>query len=179
MLAANELMQLLKAELTYLENGGYRGSPGNPWRPNFVFEDSPTCINFHSQVQPKPCSECALMAFVPEDRRRTKFPCRHIPLTELGETVSSFYECGTQEELEAALGRWLRRHIEVLEEETQGPQSNCLKFRTIQQKTNATMEPGEKFSVSRPVHNKPHFHASERNAFHAELYREVSHSGSR
>ena len=115
MLDTQQLVELLKAELDFLENGGYQGSPRNSWRPNFVFEDSPTCINFQNQKGPKPCMECALIAFVPENHRQSKFPCRHIPLTSLGETVSSFYEYGTQEELEGALRSWLRQNIDTLE----------------------------------------------------------------
>jgi len=55
------------------------------------------------------------MNFVPPERRETHFPCRHIPLTDQGETVNTFYEWGTEEELEAALDMWLRRTIEELE----------------------------------------------------------------
>lgn len=116
MLDAQELVKLLKAELAFLEEGGYRGSARNPWRPNFVFEDSPTCINSRDEGRPKPCTQCALIAFVPKNHQQTKYPCRHIPLTALGETVSSFYECGTQEELEAALRNWLLQNIQELEE---------------------------------------------------------------
>lgn len=43
------------------------------------------------------------------------FPCRHIQLTERGETVTSFYEWGTEEELETALGVWLPQTIRDLE----------------------------------------------------------------
>src|SRR5208282_3437045 len=101
------VLQILKAELAFLERGGYRSGPRFPWRPNFVFEDSPTCINFKNQSRPFPCSECLLMSFVPEVRQSARFPCRHIPLTKLGETVSAFYEWGTEQELEAALRNWL------------------------------------------------------------------------
>jgi len=114
-----ELLQVLKAELAFLERGGYRGGPRYPWRPNFVFEDSPTCINFKAHTLPAPCSECLLMAFVPEERQSTRFPCRHIPLTKLGETVSTFYEWGTQQELETALRAWLVQTIQNLEQETE------------------------------------------------------------
>ena len=112
---AKQLLGLLKAELNFLENGGYRGSPRNPWRPYFVFEDSPTCINFENKAKPRPCTQCVLLDFVPVNHHAAKFPCRHIPLTTLGETVSSFYECGTQEELEGALRNWLRQNIQLLE----------------------------------------------------------------
>src|SRR6516225_818465 len=36
-----DLPQILKAELEFLETGGYRSSPKVRWRPHFVFEDSP------------------------------------------------------------------------------------------------------------------------------------------
>lgn len=108
-------LEILKAELAFLEQGGYRARPRYPWRPNFVFEDSPTCINFRNLADRRPCSQCPLFAYIPEDRRGAQFPCRHIPLTARGETVNSFYEWGTEEELETALREWLRRTIRELE----------------------------------------------------------------
>jgi len=110
-----KLTQILRAELVFLEDGGYRRQPRYPWRPNFVFEDSPTCINYHGQGDRRPCDECPLMEFVPADRRNTQFPCRHIPLNERGDTVNSFYEWGTEEELETALDDWLSTTIHSLE----------------------------------------------------------------
>lgn len=110
-----ELVTILTAELAFLEQGGYRRRARYPWRPNFVFEDSPTCINFGDEEERKPCVECPLIEFVPEERRETRFPCRHIRLTDRGETVTSFYEWGTEEELETALREWLRQTIRELE----------------------------------------------------------------
>lgn len=109
------LLAILRAELAFLEQGGYRRRPRYPWRPNFVFEDSPTCLNFDDKRERQPCGECPLIEFVPEERRETRFPCRHIRLTERGDTVNSYYEWGTDEELETALGGWLRRTIQELE----------------------------------------------------------------
>jgi hypothetical protein len=111
-------ISVLRDELAFLESGGYRKGPRFPWRPNFVFEDSPTCLNFDNPNHPLPCSECLLMQFVPEDRRETRFPCRHIPLTPDGQTVNSFYEWGTEEEMEAALRGWLLRTISLAEDST-------------------------------------------------------------
>jgi len=116
---SRELLQVLKAELAFLELGGYRGGPRYPWRPNFVFEDSPTCIKFKNENVATRCSECLLMAFVPTEKQSAKFPCRHIPLTQLGETVSAFYEWGTEQELETALRTWLTQTIHDLEQEMQ------------------------------------------------------------
>jgi hypothetical protein len=113
-----KLAQTLKAELTFLEQGGYRRGPRYPWRPTFIFEDSPTCINYRQgDGERKPCGECPLIDLVPSDRRSRSFPCRHIDLTENGDTVHSFYEYGTEDELEAALGDWLKKAIRELEAE--------------------------------------------------------------
>jgi hypothetical protein len=113
----NLLAKILKAELAFLEQGGYRRGPRYPWRPNFVFEDSPTCINFEDKQERQPCTECPLIHFVPAERRETRFPCRHIHLNDRGETVSTFYEWGTEEELEDALRGWLTKTIQELEPE--------------------------------------------------------------
>jgi hypothetical protein len=111
-----KLAGILRAELAFVEQGGYRRGARHPWRPNFVFEDSPTCINYPPEkAERQPCTECPLIEFVPPEQRETRFPCRHICLTERGETVNSFYEWGTQAELETALTSWLQRTIRELE----------------------------------------------------------------
>jgi hypothetical protein len=108
------LLTVLKKELEFLEKGGYRNTARAPWRPQLVFQDSPTCLNFDPTQQPKPCSECILTQLVPQEMQRKKFPCRYIPLNERGETIDSFYRSGTQEELESDLRRWLKAIIERL-----------------------------------------------------------------
>ena len=111
------LVDALKAELEFLEKGGYRHTARAAWRPQFLFQDSPTCLNFDSVQSPKSCSDCILMQLIPEDRRNKKIPCRYILLSEHGETIDSFYRTGTQEELEAAVAQWLRTTIARLERE--------------------------------------------------------------
>lgn len=111
------LLEVLKFELGFLEKGGYGRSPRTPWRPQLIFEDSPTCMNYDSKHNPGPCSNCVLMQLVPAGRRSEKIPCRHIPLNAEGETLDSFYRCGTQMELEDALRTWLRATIQRLERE--------------------------------------------------------------
>jgi hypothetical protein len=112
-----DLLTVLQAELKFLEKGGYRNTARAPWRPHFVFQDSPTCLNFDSTREPKPCSDCTMMQLVPGDSAKKKVPCRYIPLNERGETIDSLYRYGTQEEFEAALGEWLANTIEHLESE--------------------------------------------------------------
>jgi hypothetical protein len=110
------VLEVLKFELEFLEQGGYGRLPRESWRPQFVFEDSPTCMNFNSKDR-EPCSECLLMQFVPEEARKQQTPCTHISLSSRGETLENLYRTGTQQEIEEALGTWLRATIRQLEAE--------------------------------------------------------------
>jgi len=112
-----DVLELLKAELNFLKKGGYGRSPREPWRAQLIFEDSPSCMNYDSKENPAPCAECALMQFVPAEKRGERVPCRHIPLTLDGETLFELYRGGTQQELEDALADWLRATIARLEAE--------------------------------------------------------------
>jgi len=112
-----DLLDLLKFELKFLEDGGYGRSPRTPWRRPLAFEDSLTCLNFGDPARPHPCRECLLMEFVPAELKDQVSPCRLIPLTPKGETADYFYRCGTQLELEEALAGWLREQISQIEEQ--------------------------------------------------------------
>lgn len=108
-------LEVLKFELNFLEKGGYGRSPREPWRAHFVFEDSPTCMNYDQKDHPAPCRECFLMQFVPPEDRKQAIPCRHIPLTENGDTLDSLYRWSNQSEIEDAMKRWLLATIRKLE----------------------------------------------------------------
>lgn len=112
-----DLLEVLKFELQFLEDGGYGRSPKTPWRPLYVFEDSPTCLNYDTRDNRGPCSDCVLMHLVTLDRRSEKIPCRHIPLNAAGETLDSLYRCSEQCEIEEKVGEWLRAAIRQLEQE--------------------------------------------------------------
>jgi hypothetical protein len=112
-----DLLDVLKSELEFLEKGGYGHSPTMPWRPHYIFEDSPTCANYDSRESPGRCIDCVLTHFVPPGRRSAKNPCRHIPLNASGETLDSLYRYGDQNETEDTVGRCLRTTIQRLEEE--------------------------------------------------------------
>jgi len=112
-----ELLPVLKKELEFLEKGGYRDTGRVPWRPKFIFQDSPTCLNFDPTQPAWPCNDCALMQLMPENLRDKKIPCRYIPLNEKGETIDSFYRSGTRSELEDAFGKWLRATIQQMEKQ--------------------------------------------------------------
>src|ERR1700674_3615007 len=112
-----DLLEVLKFELKFLEQGGYGRSPRTPWRPQYIFEDSRTCMNYDSKENPGPCSDCVLMQLVPPERRSEKIPCRHIPFNGSGETLDSLYRYSDQNEIEETVGGWLRVTIQRLEEE--------------------------------------------------------------
>lgn len=110
-----DLLDVLKFELAFLEKGGYGRSPREPWRPRYIFEDSPSCMNYDCKDNPEPCSHCVLTQLVPPDLRNEKIPCRHIPLNALGENLDSLYRYDDQREVEEIVENWLRATIAKLE----------------------------------------------------------------
>ena len=105
-----DLLEVLKFELQFLEQGKYRSLL--QWRPRYIFEDSPTCKKGRSSCI---FSNCLLLDFVPPEHRSEPAPCHYIPLNEWGETVDSLYRTGTHDELEETLRGWLCAVIGRLE----------------------------------------------------------------
>ncbi|MGC2323502.1 MAG: hypothetical protein WA463_12815, partial [Terriglobales bacterium] len=60
-----DILEVLKFELAFLEQGGYGRSVRTPWKPTSIFQDSITCLNFGEPERVHPCSECLLIDFVP------------------------------------------------------------------------------------------------------------------
>jgi len=112
-----DILDVLKFELSFLEDGGYGRSPHAPWRAPAIFEDSPSCPNFSDPARSIPCESCLLEQFVPEGRKSESVPCRFIELTKEKQTIEDFYRMGSQVEAEQALARWLRAQIETIEKE--------------------------------------------------------------
>ena len=110
-----DILDVLKFELSFLEDGGYGRSPRTRWRAPAIFEDSPICPNFSDPARPHPCEKCLLEQFVPGGRKKERIPCRFIPLTENGMTVEDLYRTGSQVEMEEALAQWLRTQIARIE----------------------------------------------------------------
>ena len=117
-----DLLEVLRLELEFLKSGGYRKSFS--WRPHFILEDSPTCLNYGNPEHKRPCSECVLMQLVPVEFREGRVPCGYIPLNKQNETIQSLYQYGSPEELEAAVGEWLMNTIQKLEVERTQLQSD-------------------------------------------------------
>lgn len=119
-----DLLDVLKFELSFLEKGGYGRAPREAWRPIYIFEDSPTCMNYDCKNDPAPCSDCVLMQLVPPKLRAGKTPCRQIQLNASGETLDSLYRYGDDHEIEETLRKWLRTTIAQLEVQREAPQSH-------------------------------------------------------
>jgi hypothetical protein len=115
-----DILEVLRTELKFLEMGGYsmRGS----WGPQFIFEDTPTCVNCGRRDNPIiPCTECVLIDLVPSQHRSEEIPCRHIPLDASGRTLNSLYGHTDPQAIEEEVGKWLRATIARLEQEEKAP----------------------------------------------------------
>lgn len=112
-----DVLDVLKFELNFLEQGGYGRSVRTPWKPTSIFQDSLSCINFNDSDRPHPCGECLLTDFVPAGGQSEDVPCHHIPLNRDGETVETMERQCNQVELEEAVKNWLRDTIQRIEKE--------------------------------------------------------------
>lgn len=110
-----DILDVLKFELNFLEQGGYGRSVRSPWKPTSIFQDSLSCINFNDPDRPHPCDECLLTDFVPGGVTDQSVPCHHIPLNPDGETVDTMERQCNQVELEEAVKNWLREMIRRIE----------------------------------------------------------------
>jgi len=114
-----DVLEVLKFELNFLEQGGYGRSVHAPQTPTSIFQDSISCLNFGDPRRPHPCSECMLIDFVPQSRRNEDVPCHHIPLSPAGETVATLEARDSQQRLEESVIAWLRAIIARIEQERQ------------------------------------------------------------
>ncbi len=112
-----DILEVLRFELEFLEQGGYGRSVRTPWQATSMFQDSITCLNFNDPGRPHPCSECRLTDFVPAGSQNQDVPCHHIPLGPRGETVSAMEGRRSQLEIEEAVKDWLRATIHRIEQQ--------------------------------------------------------------
>jgi hypothetical protein len=126
-----DLLEVLKLELEFLKGGGYRKR--SSWRPQFIFEDSPTCLNYGDPERKRSCSECVLTPLVPAEFREGKPPCHYISLNEQNDTMHSLQQWSTPEELEDAVSEWLMNTIQKLEFERAQRQSDLAMGKTVGQ----------------------------------------------
>ena len=110
-----DLVQLLKDELAFIEQGGYGRSVRTPWLPKSMFQDSLTCLNYGYPYRAHPCNECHLLDFVSPDHRAEEVPCHYIALNETGQTIEDLEQEGNQSKMEFLLKKWLQSRIGELE----------------------------------------------------------------
>jgi hypothetical protein len=113
--AEAKVVALLKAELGFVEKGGYTRPARISWRAPSIFLDSPICLNFGKCRRTEPCEACPLMPFVPQEHRKKPIPCHHIPLTPMGDTVNSMEGWADQQDIEEKVKQWLRETLRRLE----------------------------------------------------------------
>ncbi len=111
-----DILELLKEELAFIEQGGYGRSVRTPWLPKSAFQDSLTCINYGYPYRVHPCNECHLLEFVEEDHRAEQVPCHFIPLNDAGETIEDLEAQENQAKLERTLMQWMRTKIKDIED---------------------------------------------------------------
>ena len=112
-----DILEVLKFELQFLEQGGYGRSVRTPWKPTSIFQDSLSCLNFNDPERPHPCSKCFLTDMVPDQLKQEEVPCHHIALNPEGETVHTMERQRNQPEMEETLKSWLRKEIQRIENE--------------------------------------------------------------
>jgi len=111
-----EILEILKAELEFIEKGGYGDAETQEMRTtSTMFADSLTCLNYGYPYRAHPCGECPLMEFVPEESRVSPMPCHHIPLDSSGRTVEGMEEKGKQPQMQEAVKTWLQQTISRIE----------------------------------------------------------------
>ena len=113
----NDILDLLKGELDFIEKGGYGRSVRTPWKPTSIFQDSLACINFGDPSHSRPCNECHLIDFVAPELRDTAIPCHQINLNEAGETIEDIECQDNQVKMEGTVKNWLRAQIDRIEKE--------------------------------------------------------------
>ena len=111
-----DILDILSFELEFVSDGGYGRSVKTPWKPNSIFQDSLSCLNYGYPYRAHPCSECHLIDFVPPEKRDDWIPCHHIPLNETGETVDTLEMEDDQQKMEKVVKEWLRAQIRRIED---------------------------------------------------------------
>ena len=112
-----DILELLKEELAFVEQGGYGRSVRTPWLPKSAFQDSLICLNYAYPGHDHPCAECELIDFVANQQQAEAVPCHYIALNEAGDTIEDLEAEGNQAKLEATLKQWMKAKIKQIEAE--------------------------------------------------------------
>jgi len=109
-----DILELLKAELDFIEKGGYGRSVRTPWQSRSIFQDSLTCLNYGYGERAHPCKDCHLLEFVGPANQSQEVPCHFIPLNGDGETIRDLELNDNETKLEHEVSAWLRARIKEL-----------------------------------------------------------------
>ena len=112
-----DILDLLKQELAFIEQGGYGRSVRAPWLPKSVFQDSLSCLNYGYPYRAHPCAECRLIDFVSPDDRSQSIPCHCIPLNAKGDTIAELEMDGNEARVQHTVKDWLQGKISQIEAE--------------------------------------------------------------
>ena len=112
-----DILQLLKDELAFIEQGGYGRSVRTPWLPKSIFQDYLSCLNYGYPDRAHPCAECRLLDFVGPQDRSEPVPCHFIPLNDAGNTIEDLELEGNESKMEHAVKSWLQGKISQIEAE--------------------------------------------------------------
>jgi hypothetical protein len=106
-----DILEVLQAELDFIEKGGYGRSVRTPWLPKSIFQDSNSCLNYGYPYRAHPCGECQLIDFVPSENRSEVVPCHFIPLDKAGDTIEELESEGLEYRMQDLVRQWLRTQI--------------------------------------------------------------------
>ena len=112
-----EILEVLQAELDFIEKGGYGRSVRTPWLPKSIFQDSLTCLNYGYPFRAHPCSECHLLDFAAPEHRAEMVPCHFIPLDKTGNTIAELESEGNDLRAQNLVRQWLRTQINQIQTE--------------------------------------------------------------
>ena len=112
-----DVLELLKQELAFIEQGGYGRSVRAPWLAKSIFQDSLSCLNYGYPYRAHPCTECHLLDFVGPEDRSQPVPCHFIPLNDAGNTIEELEMDGNESKMANAVRGWLKGKISQLEAE--------------------------------------------------------------
>src|SRR5881227_730404 len=106
-----DILELLKQELSFIEEGGYGRSVRAPWLPKSLFQDSLSCLNYGYPYRAHPCAECCLLDFVGPQDHSQSVPCHFIPLNDAGNTIEELELEGNESRTVNTVKSWLREKI--------------------------------------------------------------------
>lgn len=112
-----DILEILKDELAFIEQGGYGRSVRTPWLPKSVFQDSMSCLNYGYPYRAHPCAECRLIDFVGPQDHSQPVPCHFIPLDDAGNKLEELELEGNESRTVNAVKKWLQAKISQIEGE--------------------------------------------------------------